>query len=122
MSRALAPIAFLSLFLVGCSGGTLPPETDATQGRAVFAKVMDTWIAGGKPEQLKSDPQQPIIVADPDWSAGKKLTKYDVDPADDRAGVDLLLKVTLTFDGGQKKTVNFAVALGTSATVVTRKE
>ena len=69
---------------------------------------------------------KPAIVAyDPDWEAGHKLTKYEIDSTDRRIGVDLLLSVTLSLqrtDGkSQDKTVNFSVAIG-SQTVVLRKE
>jgi hypothetical protein len=117
-------LAAVSLFFVGCRGNSLPPETDASQGRAAIKTVLDTWAKGGNFADLKNG--NPAIVAyDPDWEAGNKLTKYEIDPADKRIGVDLLLRVTLSLkkaDGkAQDKTVNFSVAIGPQ-TVVLRKE
>jgi hypothetical protein len=102
----------------------MPPETDPVKGRTTLRTVLDTWISGGNPNDLKNG--SPAIVAyDPDWEEGHRLIRYEIDPANGRAGVDLLLIVTLTLtrvDGKtQEKTVNFSVAIG-AQTVVTRKQ
>ena len=124
MRRLFVAFAPLLLLFTGCFTNTLPPETDGTKGRATLKIALDSWMNGGKMEDLKSG-SPPITVYDPDWDAGNKLVKYDIDPTDGRAGVDLLLKVTLSVakgDGPAKdKKVNFSVAIG-SQTVVVRKE
>jgi hypothetical protein len=102
----------------------LPPETDPAQGRAALKAVLNTWVKGGRPEDLKR--AGPAIIAyDPDWEAGRRLTKYEIDPKDRRMGVDLLLKVTLSLGGPGAKTadmqVNFTVAIG-KETVVLRQQ
>jgi hypothetical protein len=119
----MIPVLPALALLTGCSD-PLPPQTDATKGREAIKIVLDTWVQGGKPEDLKKA-SPPIVAYDPDWEAGHKLTKYEIDPADKRMGVDLLLKVKLSLsraDGkAQDKTVNFTVAIG-SETVVLRQQ
>src|SRR5205814_618035 len=116
---------WLLVLLAGCNtAGGLPPETDATRGRELLALVLDTWVRGGTVHDLKNG-SPPITAYDPDWEAGARLVKYTIDPADGRAGVDLLLTVTLTLtqpDGKtREKTVNFSVAIG-SQNAVLRKQ
>jgi hypothetical protein len=111
------------LILAGCGGNSLPPEADPIQGREALKTVLDTWVNGGTPDDLKNG-RPPIIAYDPDWAAGHKLLKYEVAPTDGRVGVDLLIRVTLTLvraDGkSQDRTVNFSVAIG-AQTVVLRQ-
>jgi hypothetical protein len=123
MRSALPTFAITLLGLAGC-GSPLPPETDPAQGRQALKTVLDTWANGGTPDDLKKG--SPAIVAyDPDWEAGLKLRKYEIDPADQRMGVDLLVKVTLSLDRPGNKTtdknVNFTVAIG-QQTVVLRQQ
>ena len=124
MNRIAITLTPLILALTGCFGNSLQPETDPTKGRETLKTVLDTWVNGGTPADLKKG-KFPIVAYDPDWEEGHKLTKYDVDATDRRAGVDLLVSVTLFLtraDGKtQEKTVNFAVAMG-AQTVVTRKQ
>lgn len=111
--------------LVGCNSDTpLPPETDPAKGREALKRVLDSWKDGMTLEAFKNS-KSGTVANDPDWAAGSKLTKYEVEPTDRRIGVDLLLTVTLfltTPDGKhQEKTVNFSVGVG-SQTVVLRKQ
>jgi hypothetical protein len=123
MHFKLPMLAIALLVVAGCAR-PLPPETDPAQGRQALRTVLDTWARGGSPDDLKRG--SPAIVAyDPDWDAGQRLKAYEIDTADRRAGVDLLLKVRLSLGGpGAKttdKTVNFAVAIG-QETVVLRQQ
>jgi hypothetical protein len=126
MRRVLLGFALVVAVLPGCTGSSsLPPATDAAQGREVMKRTLDTWAKGGQPDDLMSA-KPPVIVNDPDWSAGYRLTKYDIAPTDNRIGVDLLLSVNLTLarpDSGTpvQRKVNYSVAIGNS-TVVLRKE
>jgi len=125
MNRRTLLLAFwLPVLLTGCRGGSeLPPETDPARGRELLTLVLDTWVKGGAPADLKNG--SPAVTAyDPDWEDGARLVKYTIDPTDGRAGVDLLLTVTLTLsrDGKtREKTVNYSVAAG-SQNVVLRKQ
>lgn len=123
MHRLLLALAPACLLLAGCSGDNLPPAADPGKGREVLRHVLDSWVQGKKMEDLKAE-NPPVTAYDPDWEAGQKLVKYEIDPADRRAGVDLLVSVKLSLGGdgkAQEKTVNFAVAIG-AQTVVTRKQ
>jgi hypothetical protein len=123
MRSARLTLAIALLAATGC-GRPLPPETEPAAGRAALKTVLDTWAGGGIPEDLKK--ASPAIVAyDPDWEAGHRLRRYEIDPVDRRMGVDLLVKVTLSLDrpGGKAsdRTVNFTVAIG-KETVVLRRQ
>ena len=124
MHRLLLALAPACLLLAGCSGDNLPPATDPSKGREVLKHVLESWVQGKKMEDLKAE-SPPVTAYDPDWEAGHKLTKYEINPTDKRAGVDLLVSVKLYLDRKdgkpQEKTVNFSVAIG-SQTVVTRKQ
>ena len=119
-----ACLGLLCIVLAGCQGNTLPPDTDPAQGRAALTTVLDTWKKGGTPADLQSA-ALPIVAYDPDWEAGHKLVKYEIDPTDRRIGMDFLVSVKLTLDRkdgkSQDKTVKFTVAIG-ERTVVTRKQ
>jgi hypothetical protein len=124
MTRTIIALAAAAaLGPAGCSS-SLPVETDPTQGREVLKRVLDGWTEGKKPEDLKTA-NPPVVANDPDWAAGFKLTKYEIDPTDGRMGVDLLVKVKLTMTGpdgvAKQKQVKYTVAIG-SQTVVLRKE
>ena len=123
MRSILLVPAIVCIALMGCES-SLPPQTDAAKGREVMKRVLDTWKQGGTVEELKSG--SPSITArDPDWSAGSKLTSYEIADEDGRAGVDLVLTVKLALtrtDGRtQDKKVNYTVGIG-SSTVVVRNE
>jgi hypothetical protein len=124
MRRLIACLAPACLVLAGCSGNSLPPETDADRGREVLKTVLDAWVQGKSMDDLKTG-TPPVVAYDPDWEAGRRLTHYEIGLTDRRAGVDLLVPVTLALerkDGRvEHKTVNFCVAIG-SRTVVTRKQ
>jgi hypothetical protein len=124
MRRLFACLAPACLVLAGCPGNSLPPETDSDKGREVLKTVLDAWVQGRSMDDLKAG-SAPVVAYDPDWEAGRRLTGYEISPTDRRAGVDLLLSVTLALerkDGRvERKSVNFCVAIG-SRTVVTRKQ
>ena len=116
---ALSVFPLLAAAVAGCSPtpNVLPAETPPEQGRQALKTALDVWQKGGKPADAR-----PIVVADPDWEEGAKLTSYDVEPTNGRAGVDLLLKVKLSIQkkdgGGQTKTVNFVVGIGAQTVVL----
>lgn len=116
---AVALVPFLVLALAGCGGNVLPAETDPAKGREILTSTLNAWVDGKTPDSLK-----PLVVNDPDWKEGYKLLKFAIDPKDERAGVDLLLKVKLTLQRKEgattERTVNFVVAVNATQTVVLR--
>ena len=64
------------LFLVALCGCTQAPKElplDPALARNSLQKAMEAWVEGKAPEDLK-----PIIVGDPDWKNGKKLTSFEI--------------------------------------------
>lgn len=110
------------LALAGC-GYTPPPQTDAARGREALKTVLDAWKRGGTAEELKTSSS--VVARDPDWAAGAKLTSYEIDQTDGRAGYDLVLTAKLSLvapDGrAREKKVDYTVAVA-SQTVVLRNE
>ncbi len=103
MRRRTLTIAMLLLALAGCAN-QLPPQADPARGREALTTVLETWARGGAPGDLKK--ASPAVVAsDPDWEDGCKLIKYEIAPADGRAGVDLRVGVMLTLKSPKGKTV-----------------
>src|SRR3954470_16153610 len=91
----LIPAAACLALAAGCREPSPPPLTDAAKGRELLKTTLETWKRGGTIEELKS--ASPAIVArDPDWSAGARLTAYEIAPEDGRMGTDLLVTVKLS--------------------------
>lgn len=116
LAASLLPL--FSLALAGC-GSNVPPETDSAKAREQLTTTLNAWVKGSTPAE-----QKPVVVVDPDWEEGLKLTKYAIEPTETRSGVDPVFKVKLTLqkkDGGTaEKTVNFAVGISPTQTVVLR--
>lgn len=124
--KGIALLAIVSsVALVGCGGtNSLPPETDAAQGREILKTVLDAWVSGKSMDDMKNGSPS-IIARDPDWKAGHKLVSYEIDTTDERSGVDLAVPVKLMVSkaGGppQEKKVKFNVGIG-SQTICKRQE
>ena len=43
MRKVLSIGALIAIGLAGCTGNTLPPETDPAQGREALKRVLDAW-------------------------------------------------------------------------------
>jgi len=102
MRRTIPALALL-LLPAGCQSYR-PPETDPAKGREALTSALETWMKGGTPDDLKKG-SPAIVVSDPDWEGGYRLLRYDLDPTDRRAGVDLRLTARLTLKGPTGKTV-----------------
>jgi hypothetical protein len=118
--RRTIPAFALLLIPVACQGPR-PQETNAAKGREALTSALETWKKGGTPADLKNG-SPAIVVSDPDWVGGCRLLKYDVDPTDRRAGVDLRLTATLTLKGPTGKTVQktagYVISTGSKLTVL----
>lgn len=124
MRSILTAAAIAGFTLAGCGGPKTPPYTDAAKARVALATALDAWKRGATIDELKAT-SPPILVRDPDWSAGAKLTAYEIAAEDGRMGTDLMVTVKLNLiraDGkAQEKRVPFTVGIG-SQTVVFRYE
>jgi len=109
-------LPLFALALAGC-GNVVPPEADSAQARELLTNVPNAWVKGGTPAE-----QKPVVVADPDWEEGAKLTKFAIDPSETRSGVDVVFEVKLTVqrkDGPTSdRTVNDVVAIGAQSVVL----
>lgn len=119
--RRMTLVFALLLPLVGCLGSRVPTPTDPAKGREALKSVLDAWVKGGKPADLKNA-SPAIVVSDPDWEEGQQLLQYDIDPTDRRAGVDLRLTATLTLKNRMGKSVRkaatYAISTGAQTTVL----
>lgn len=113
----------IGLFSTGCSGNAVPTETNETKGRELLTTTLEAWKSGKSVDEFNKS--QSIVARDPDWKAGCKLTKYEIAPENERAGVDLLVPVKLSLvkpDGQtQEKKLKFIIGIG-AQTIVFRSE
>jgi hypothetical protein len=76
--RSVAPLLVVLLGLAGCgSKPPLVPEVDSEEAGVVLQEVLEGWQAGKTVDAFqKSDP--PVVILDPDWGRGVKLTKFEI--------------------------------------------
>jgi hypothetical protein len=111
LTRAL-PLAVL--LAAGCGPGLQAPA-DPERAREALQTVLDAWQRGDRPEALRTA-SPAVHVNDPDWSAGRRLTRYQIAADGVRSGVDLRYTVRLTLAGprGQAVRKDTAYVVGTS--------
>jgi hypothetical protein len=68
-----AILTLLTLLMAGCGTGTSNQAVDKAQ--AAVEAVLDSWSRGEPPHKF-TDPDQPIVVNDPDWKAGYRLLSF----------------------------------------------
>lgn len=93
-------LLFVTLMnFVGCQQAPPPAALDPNLAKASLERFLTTWKSGGKPEDLpKAVP--PIVVGDPDWEAGQKLTNFQlVEQASRNDGTNAHLQVRLELAG-----------------------
>jgi hypothetical protein len=122
MYRAMAAAGLLATALavppLGC-GGQKPADPDLA--RATLAMALDAWRDGQTIDDVTNG-SPPIVVADPWWKAGYKLSRYQV--ADDAraAGFDLKIPVELWLEDPKGKAVQekvkYTVSVQPSRTVI----
>lgn len=64
-----------TLFLAGCGERRYRVEIPAAKD--ALQSALDAWKKGESPEDLKKR-QPPVVVQDPDWTGGAKLTDFRV--------------------------------------------
>jgi hypothetical protein len=115
----------LVLILLGAAAGgcgrpvARPP--DRAEAVAVLRAALDAWRRGDRPESLQQR-QPPIRVADPAWSQGTRLTRFEIEEDQARpSGFDLGCTVKLWLADGRKDPRRVKYTVATSpAVVVTR--
>jgi hypothetical protein len=109
--------------LVSAAGGcrqTAAKPVNVSLARDTLAKALDAWKAGKKPADLQAGTPS-IVVQDPDWTAGTKLTSYEVVGPGTALNANLNCQVKLvlaTADGqAEEKTVTYVVGTDPVLTV-----
>jgi hypothetical protein len=116
-AAGLAALSLAALPL-GCGG---PEPAQPNQARATLAIALDAWRDGRTIEDVTNG-SPPIIVADPSWKAGFKLSRYQVADTARAAGFDLKIPVELWLEDTKGKAiqekVKYTVSVRPSRTVI----
>lgn len=113
MTRRTAILLFVpaAVTAAGCGGNPPPLAMTATpeSARPVLEAALAAWQAGKTPADLQA--QQPAVVMnDPDFSKGRKLTGFTLTDAGKPAGTAIRFGVTLSFPDGKGRPVGYRVA------------
>lgn len=116
--RARAIAASLTLVVagfLGCGGGSPPVPAAEDRAREVLSEALSAWQRGDSIEDLKQAFPS-IVAADPKWSEGAKLSKFEVQGEGKPAGAERVFAVTLWLAKDQGEAVPEAVEykVGTS--------
>jgi hypothetical protein len=122
MYRAIAAAGLLAIALaappLGCDGQR---PADPDQARATLAMALDAWRDGRTIDDVTNG-RPPIVVADPSWKAGYKLSRYQVAEGARAAGFDLKIPVELWLQDPKGKVVQekvtYTVSIEPSRTVI----
>ena len=108
--------------LAGCGGPSAKNlVVDQTLARQSLTTALDAWKAGEKPAALK-DRMPAIVVGDPAWDTGAKLTDYKITGERD-LGASLNIQVELTMErNGQAIRRNASYIVGTSPVITVMTE
>jgi hypothetical protein len=61
----------------GCGPSEIRPQGTGDEARTTLIRALDVWKAGGALDELpKASPM--IIMADEDWSAGRRIADYEI--------------------------------------------
>ncbi|MBY0230978.1 MAG: hypothetical protein K2W96_16960 [Gemmataceae bacterium] len=109
-------LALALALLAGCSSQPAPPDLDA--GTGLLKEVLQAWKDGAGHESLASR-SPPVVVADPAWTAGQKLAKFEVEEGAKQSGHDVRCVAKLWLDGADSPvTVAYSVSLSPKRVVV----
>jgi hypothetical protein len=92
--RTAAALVVAGCLLAGCNEGARGLALDKQVARDALVTFLQAWQKGGKPADLKAG-SPAIIVGDPDWDAGKRLTRYYLTERDSDDGTNLHSTVEL---------------------------
>src|SRR5262245_10675377 len=99
----------------------MPRPPDRAEAVAALRVALDAWQRGETPESLHHR-QPPIRVADPAWSQGARLARFEIEEDQARpSGFDIGCPVRLWLADGRKDPRRVKYTVATSpAVVVTR--
>ncbi|WP_152051034.1 hypothetical protein [Tautonia marina] len=81
----------------GCGSGP-PVAASEDQAREVLNAALEGWQGGASIEDLKESSPS-IVVSDPKWSGGTRLSRFEVEGEGKPAGAERLFTVTLWLEG-----------------------
>ena len=115
---ALFATALFAALPLGC-GGSTPADPDLA--RATLATALDAWRDGRTIDEVTNG-SPPITVADPEWKAGFKLSRYEVAETTRASGFDLRMPVQLWLQDPKGKAieqkVKYTVSVQPARTVI----
>jgi hypothetical protein len=110
--------ALFTALPLGC-GGSTPADPDLA--RATLATALDAWRDGRTIDEVTNG-SPPITVADPEWKAGFKLSRYEVADTTRASGFDLRMPVRLWLQDPKGKAieqkVKYTVSVKPARTVI----
>ncbi len=84
----------------GCSEESPSYPLDQDLARASVEKAMQAWVDGKSPKDLKPE----IIIGDPAWEQGKKMSSFEIVTAEETSdGSNLHIRVKRKFDSAESK-------------------
>lgn len=110
--------------LFGCAEQPKPASFDANVARDALTRFLDTWKRAGTPKDLQTGSPS-IIVGEPDWESGGKLSKYEILKDRERQdGVNLHATVQLTIQSakGKKQQTEVTYIVGTNPVITIHRK
>lgn len=111
---------FWGCLLCGCGGRVTVDPVNPAQARETLQKVLQSWQQGESPGDWRQK-SPPVVVQDPDWSAGLKLKNYELVGTGKPLDANLYCEVKLTLTDPQKgerqKSVTYVVGTDPVLTV-----
>lgn len=95
-------VATSLIALTGCSGGSAPAVADEDRARQTLDSALESWKKGEDVEAMKRA-SPAIVVVDPRWASGSKLTKFSVEGEGKPSGAERAFTVTLWLANPQGK-------------------
>jgi hypothetical protein len=125
LRAALLLLAVAALLApVGCSPGPQrAAAVDPASARSALQTVLDAWMAGQQPADLKAG-SPAITVQDLDWESGSRLVSYQVKSEGTNDNANLRIPVSLTLSGpsGGEQTKEVTYIVGTSPAITVFRE
>jgi Ni/Co efflux regulator RcnB len=90
---------------VGCGGASATGGSEQ-EAHDALTKALDAWKSGRKADEMRNESPE-VIVGDPDWKKGSRLTAYQIGSGV-FDGKNLRVPVTLTVEQrprGQRKVI-----------------
>lgn len=100
--RGAAVLALI--VLSGCGQNAAPVVADQAQARQVLVATLESWKKGETVEALKNASPS-VLVDDPKWKRGEKLSKFEVEGEGKPSGAERAFTVTLWLSDAKGKEV-----------------